>query len=65
MHKLVKTAYGQFPLRVNYTGARHGELIVGDTVILRGTQSKVIKAFDNMSSGHLVNMLKEKGVISE
>lgn len=65
MHKHVNTSYGEYLVTVELTSGRHAELRWHNIVLLRGTQSKVKKAFDKLSSGRLVNMLRAKGVISE
>ena len=65
MHKHINTGYGKFLITVEFTSSKQGQLKYNNIVLLQGTQSKVKKAFDGLSSGRLVNMLRAKGVINE
>ncbi len=65
MSKIVTTAYGDFEVEVEITGPRHAKLKHKYITLISGTQSRVNKAYDTLSSGRLVNMLRAKGVISE
>ena len=63
--KTVNTAYGNYEVTVKHTSDRHAEMYANKHRVYYGTKSKVMKTFDGLTSGRLVNMLKNLKVIHE